>query len=152
MAKQKRTIGSILEIDLRNGYYSYAQIINADILFFDVYTDKKISDLNILKDKKPLFFLGVYNNAITDGRWKKVGSLPIKEEYKHTPMKFIQDALNPDKFEIYNPNTGETVPATKKQIENLECAAVWDAEHVESRIRDYYNGVPNIWVEQMKPK
>jgi hypothetical protein len=152
MAKQKRTIGSILEIDLRNGYYNYAQIINADILFFDIYTDKKISDLNILKNKKPLFFLGVYNNTITDGRWKKVGSLPIKDEYKYTPMKFIQDALNPDKFEIYNPNTGETVPATKKQIENLECAAVWDAEHVESRIRDYYNGVPNIWAEQMKPK
>jgi hypothetical protein len=152
MAKQKRTAGSILEIDLGNGYYNYAQIINADILFFDIYTAERISDVNVLNDKKPLFFLGVYDKAITGGRWKKIGSLPIKDAYKQTPMKFIQDALQPEKFELYDPNTGETLPASRKQVENLECAAVWEPEHVESRIRDYYNGVPNIWVEQMKPK
>lgn len=67
-------------------------------------------------------------------------------------MKFIQDVLNPEKFELYDPNNGEIIPATKEQIQGLECAAVWEAEHVESRIIDYYEGRPNKWVKQLSPR
>ena len=62
-------------------------------------------------------------------------------------MNFIQDALNPTNFELYNPNTGEIVPITKNEIIGLERAAVWDKNHVEDRVRDFYNNVPCVWLE-----
>lgn len=153
MAKrQRRTLGSILEIDLENGYFGYAQIINDDIMFYDIYSDTKVSDLKLLEDRKPLFFLGVYDDVITKGRWKIVGKLPIKEENKIVPNKFIQDSLNPNSFELYNPNTGEIIPSKREEVEGLECAAVWEAEHVEDRLRDHYHGKSNVWVEQLAIK
>jgi hypothetical protein len=65
-------------------------------------------------------------------------------------MQYIQDPLNSSHFELYNPNTGEISKCKKEECEGLECAAVWEAEHAKSRIRDYYNGVPNILFEQLK--
>jgi hypothetical protein len=62
-------------------------------------------------------------------------------------MQFIQDAIHPDRFEFYDPNTGESRPATKEKIKGLERASVWEANHIEDRIRDYYNGVPCVWLK-----
>ncbi len=62
-------------------------------------------------------------------------------------MQFIQDAIHPDRFEFYDPNTGESRPATKEQIKGLERASVWEANHIEDRIRDHYNGIPCIWLQ-----
>ena len=152
MTKQRRTKGSILEIKLDIGKYSYAQDLDVDVLFFDIYLNEPLKDINILNDFEPLFFLGIYNDVITSGRWPKVGKLPIKRKYLIVPMKFIQDPLNRRKFEIYDPNTGKISQASKEECLGLECAAVWEGHHVEDRIRDHYLGVPNIWVEQLKIK
>lgn len=148
MAKQRRTRGSILEIKLDNGKYAYAQDLDVDVLFYDIYLDNPLKDLTILNEVKPLFFIGVYNDVITNGDWKKIGKLPIKEDYKETPLKFIQDGLNPNNFELYNPNTGEITPTTKKKIIGLERASVWDKNHVEDRIIDYYNQKPCVWLKE----
>lgn len=150
--KQRRTIGSILEIDLGNGFYNYAQIINDDILFFDICVNKRLEDLTILNSKRPLFFLGVYDSVITKGRWKIVGKLPIHSSHKIVPMKFIQDSMDESQIDLYNPNTGEIKKSSRKEVIGLECAAVWEGEHVESRLRDYYDGKENVWVNQLKLK
>ena len=65
-------------------------------------------------------------------------------------MQFIQDPINPEKFELYNPNTGEITSTTRDEAKGLERAAVWEAEHIESRLRDYYEGKENTWVNQLK--
>jgi hypothetical protein len=154
MAKQRRTKGSILEIKLDNGTFAYAQDVGVDILFFNFFSNTPLdkNEIRILSDKLPLFFLGVYNDAITSGKWKKVGKLPIKQGHQIVPLKFIQDSLNPNNFEHYDPNTGKITKASKEECEGLECAAVWEAEHVEDRLRDYRNRKPNKWVEQLAIK
>lgn len=63
-------------------------------------------------------------------------------------MQFILDALDQDSFELYNPNTGEILPAIKEEIKGLERAAVWEASHIEDRIRDHYNGESCIWLKE----
>ena len=154
MAKQRITEGSILEIKIENEYYVYAQILRKGLgyAFFDYKTDEKLIDFTVLNNTKVLFIVMVYNDVITKGHWLKVGKLDIREDLMELPMKFIQDVLNHNNFEIYNPNTGETTKATKEQCKGLEYAAVWEANHVEDRIRDYYLGVSNVWVEQLKIK
>lgn len=147
--KQRITIGSILEINIDNQYYAYAQILDkSEYAIFDYKSEKQLKDLSILESKPILFMVGVYDNVVTKGHWLKVGKLEIRESLKVLPMQFIQDALHPNRFEFYNPNTGESTPATKEGIKNLERAAVWEANHVEDRIRDYYNGVPCIWLKE----
>jgi hypothetical protein len=152
MAKQRRVKGSVLEIKLENGYYAYAQDLGEGVVFFDFFLIDPISDLDQLKKVNKLFIVAIYNYPITSGRWKKVGKIPIGDEYANLPLKFIQDGLNPKLFSLYNPNNGEITDATREECEGLECASVWGADHVEDRLRDYINGVPNVWVEQLAIK
>ncbi len=154
MAKQRITEGAILEINIDNQYYVYAQILTKGLgyAFFDLKSKLKIQDLTILQKANILFIVTVYNDIITQGIWVKVGKLPIRNNLLVQPMKYIQDIQNPNNFELYNPNTGEIKKATREQCVGLECAAVWEANHVVDRIRDYYLGRSNIWVEQLKMK
>ncbi len=152
MKKQRRTIGAIVEIDLKNSNYCYAQILNDGLAFFDLKTKKRLIEFDVLLECPVLFFLSVYRDVISQGKWLKVGKLSIRKEFDVLPMKFIQDNLNPEKFELYNPNTGNITRTTKDKIIGLERAAVWEANHVEDRLRDHYEGRPNIWFEQLKPQ
>jgi hypothetical protein len=146
--KQRITVGSILEIYIEKEYYTYAQILGkAGYAFFDYKTKDKLKDYSILLDKPILFITSVYNDVITQGHWLKVGTLEIREDLQEQPIQFIQDAIHSDMFEFYDPNTGESKPATKEQIKGLERASVWEANHIEDRIRDYYNGVPCVWLK-----
>jgi hypothetical protein len=146
--KQRITVGSILEINIENNYYVYAQILGkASYAFFDHKVIEKLKDYSVLLDKPVLFITSVYNDVVTQGHWLKVSNLELREDLKKQPMQFIQDALHPDRFEFYDPNTGESKPATKQQIKGLERASVWEANHIEDRIRDYYNNVPCIWLQ-----
>ena len=146
--KQRIIVGSILEINIEDQYYTYAQILGeGGYAFFDYKATEKLKDYRILLKMPILFITGVYDDVVTEGYWPKVGTLELREDLQEQPMQFIQDALHPDRFEFYNPNTGEITPATKQQIRGLERAAVWEASHIEDRIRDHYNGVPCIWLQ-----
>ena len=150
MGKQRITKGAILEIAVGNKYY-YAQILHCkNYVFFDYVSSTHLKDLAVLLDKPALFYVGVYDDIVIDGYWVKIGNLPIRSEFQTVPMQFIQHPHEKIEFELYNPNTGEIVNAKKEDCIGLECCAVWDKEHVEQRLEDYYNGVPNKWVEDMK--
>ena len=147
--RQRITTGSILEINIENQYYVYAQILqNASCVFFDYKSPSPLNDFSILENKPILFIIAVYNDVITKGRWLKVGKLEIRKDFEILPLKFIQDAQHPDRFEFYNPNTGEITPTTKDKIKGLERAAVWDANHVEDRIKSHYLGTTSIWMKE----
>ena len=94
-----------------------------------------------------LFYVAVMNRAIKEKRWTVEGHSPL-EEGLQSPPRFIQDALNKKKFEIYE--HGRIRPATRQECLGLEREAVWEPEHVEDRIRDHYAGRPNKWVELLK--
>lgn len=153
MAKRQRIIpGSILEINANDKYY-YAQILQSKgCAFFDLELDNPLKDYSSLNHKDVLFIVRVYDDVIVKGKWLKVGNLEIRDDLKIEPNKFIQDSLNPDNFELYNPNTGEITPSNREEVKGLECASVWEAEHVEDRLRDHFAGKPNVWVEQLAIK
>ncbi|MBQ0030071.1 MAG: immunity 26/phosphotriesterase HocA family protein [Paludibacteraceae bacterium] len=152
MIKQRITKGAILEVTVNERYY-YAQILHCkNYVFFDYVSNERLYNFEILQDKLPLFFIGVYDDIITSGEWLKVGKLPIRKEFEIVPNQYIQHTGEKIEFEIYNPNTGVIVAATREQCIDLECCAVWDKKHVEERLDDYYNGKLNKWVEDMKIK
>lgn len=154
MKRQRVTEGAILEINIENQYYVYAQILVKGLgyAFFDYKSKEHLKDLNELLKCEVLFIVTVYDDVVTQGKWIKVGKLPIRQDLLVQPMKFMQDYMDLDKFDLYNPNTGEIVKATRDECFGLERASVWEFNHVEDRIRDHYLGVPNVWVEQLKIK
>lgn len=151
MAKRKE--GAFIEILLSNGKYSYGRILEkAGYAFYDIYSDNKVVDLNFIKNRKILFIVAVYNHAITKNRWKIIGVSELEPILRKLPLEFIQDHFDYNHFEIYDPNTGVMRPAKKIDCIGLERAAVWEPEHVESRIIDNFEGRLNKWVESLRIK
>jgi hypothetical protein len=152
MKKQRRIPGSILEIQLEDQSLAYAQVLKTGVAFFDLNAKDSLTDLHVILEKPVLFIIEIYDHIITKGRWKIVGTLPIRPDLIKPPLQFIQDQLAPDKFELYDPISGDIYPATRDECIGLECAAVWEAEHVEGRLIDHYNNRENIWVKMLSMK
>jgi hypothetical protein len=145
MKRQKRTVGAVVKIPFDGKWFTYGQILNdAEVVIFDARTDFELSTDEITN--RPIICrVAVSYHAITKGRWLKVGKCPIGEELKKPIPKYIQDILQPDRFEIYF--DGIIRPSTREECIGLERAAVWEPEHVEERIRDHYSGKQNRWVD-----
>ena len=147
--RQQRTLGAIVEILFEPGKKAYARILGeASFAFYDYVNTGKDVELAALIARPILFIVAVYNEAVTRGRWVKIGRLPLEPELQQLPLKFIQDALDETTFSLYD--NGTIRSATKADCVGLERAAVWEPEHVESRIADFYRGKANIWEQQMR--
>lgn len=146
--RQRIIVGSIIEIQINKEYYVYAQILsNGGYAFFDYRNDIPLSDLTRLLDKPILFIVCVYDYIIKNNIWHVIGELPIRDELKTQPLMYIHDA-NTDAYSLYDNNTGKITPCTKEEAYGLERAAVWEENHIEDRIRDYYNNMPCVWLKE----
>ncbi|NVO33403.1 immunity 26/phosphotriesterase HocA family protein [Hymenobacter lapidiphilus] len=147
--RQQRTVGAIVEIPLEAGKKAYGRILGeASFAFYDYVNDGEPVVLADLVAKPILFIVAVYSDAVTQGRWQKIGRLPLEPTLQTLPLKFIQDALDETRFKVYD--NGVIRPATREACVGLERVAVWEPEHVESRLSDHYKGQPNEWVIQLR--
>lgn len=148
--KIKRVVGDVVRIALKNGKICYAVVLpNALFAFFD-YFGSEVADTQEMVENPVLFKIFVMDYAVTTGRWSIVGHIELSGDLLEPAVFFKQDALNRDKLFLYV--GGEQIPATRAQCEGLERAAVWDPEHVEDRLLDHYNHVPNKWLESLRVK
>ena len=151
LMRQQRTVGAIVEIPFEPGKKSYARILGeASFAFYDYINTGEDIILTDLIARPILFVVAVYNDAVTRGRWKKIGRIPLEPQLQKLPLKFIQDSLDKNSFSIYD--NGIIRPASKEECVGLEREAVWEPEHMESRIADHYSGKPNKWEMQMRLK
>lgn len=147
MKSTRRIVGDIVKIPLGDGTHTYARVLpEATFAFYDSHVAEDLAAEEVVK-KTILFFVAVMHHAVKKGRWPIVGHIPMDESLQ-SPPKFIQDALDKNKFEIYA--HGRSRPATQQECIGLERAAVWEPEHVEDRLRDHYAGRKNKWVESLK--
>jgi hypothetical protein len=149
MGSPQIKLGAVIEIDLENGHFAYGRILGgADYGIYDLYTPQRITDIEQIIQRPIIFIVAVYNYAINSRRWVKIGKAPLSPSLQELPFKFIQDALHPDRFELYNPISGAITPALKEECKGLERCAVWSPEHVEERIHDHHVGRPNKWLKE----
>lgn len=146
--RQIKTIGAIVEILIEKQYYVYAQILPMSFLvFFDYRSNRPLRDFSCLETAPVLFVIPVYDYVITKGIWLKVGKLPTRKDLATLPLAYIYDEKS-GTYSTYNCYTGEIVSSNKEDVRGLERAAVWANNHVEDRIRDYYNKVPCMWLKK----
>ena len=149
MSSPQRTVGAVLEIDLHDGHFAYGRILGgADYGVYNLYSPQQLTDIKQIIQRPMLFIVAVYNSAVNSSRWIKIGKASLPPALQELPFKFIQDALHPDRFELYNSITGEITPTLKAACKGLERCAVWSPEHVEERIRDHHAGRLNKYVKE----
>lgn len=151
MARRKirGNVGDIFSIDLGDDIFCFGRILNNPLMAFYDCKSKEMKSLDLIINSPIIFKVWVMNYAITSGRWKIIGNLPVNSDLLANPKFFKQDNIT-RKLSIYH--DGEEIPATFEDCLGLECAAVWDPEHVEDRLRDYFRKIPNKWVESMRIK
>ena len=85
--------------------------------------------------------------AIGKKHWPVIGNVELDSDLEKQPAFYMFNIIS-KKFSHYT-NSIET-EAGLEQCKGLECAAVWDPKHIESRLIDLKNGIPNIWEESLK--
>lgn len=147
---QRRVVGAVLGVPLGLQGACFALTLpEADFAFFGPEAAHDVGSAKLFSHPV-LFRVAVYKSAWSTGRWTRLGKLDVPPNLLSPQPKFIQDALNPNKFEVYV--GGVIRPASRSECEGLECAAVWEAEHVEQRLRDHLTGSLNVWAEQLRIK
>lgn len=146
--KQHRTVGSVVKIPLEEGYHTYARILpGTSFAFYDQRTKEEMEDLSKIISSPILFIISVQNFAITRGRWLKIGKIPLEESLFTEPPRFVQDALDPEQFEIVE--DGERRKAKMEECIGLERLSVWQPAAVERRLIEHYSGKISDWLLQI---
>ncbi len=140
--------GDILEIYVHDEYYVYAQVLQKDcIAYFDAKYSQPILNSADINRSKVLFVLSSsIDAAISTERWRIRGKLPINPNLKKIPLQFIQDAINPNIFSLYNCETGDITRTNRESCESLERCAIWYANQIEDRIHSHYNHTKCKWL------
>lgn len=135
---------SAFVISLKDGQTAFAirEVEEPLVRFFEASGGK---DGYCLGDE--LFACWVHRSAFSYPSWKRVRtSLPAPMEY---PPTFIKPDVLARRVHLYR-NSAVVGPATVSDIDSLEPAAVWEPEHLDSRLSDALSGKPNIWMEDMR--
>jgi hypothetical protein len=139
MKRQQRTIGAVITIPLPNGYRAYGRILkNAAFAFYDCISQDELAEVEQILQSNVLFIVAAFDSIIHQGRWLKIYKAPIEPILENLPKKYIEDALAPGHYSLYDANTGEITPATKQECQGLEEAAVWEGWHVEERLMKHF--------------
>lgn len=146
-----RSLGDVLEIQI-DRKFAYAQVTTDPfVLFFDsLSVDRKEAGEVIALPVA--FTICVHNADIRSGRWKRVGKGQLSASRLETPDTFRQDGLT-GRLSLHHErfaSTGWERPATLSECRGLEAAAVWDAQHVEDRLRDHFRGDENPWQKALE--
>jgi Immunity protein 26 len=145
-SRQRRIVGAVLRVPLDDRFHAYAWTLpEVDFAFFDLRADFEVAIEEIVRH--PIAFrIAIHKSAWTTGRWRRVGKVEPPPEVLAPVPTFIRDPFD-GRFSIYL--LGEIRPTTREECIGLERCAVWDPEHVEDRLRDHFDGVPNKWVRSL---
>ncbi|SNC62585.1 Immunity protein 26 [Hymenobacter gelipurpurascens] len=144
--RQKEIPGSIVKVAFDKKYHIYARVLNyGDLAFYDRRFDYDATDLEAVI-RCPIIFKSIVNEGgVKHGRWPIIGLLPL--EGKLQESKYCLGRYNADSCNTYiNGVVHHNVPLAN--CKGMDDGGVWSPELIEERIRDFYNGTPNYWVER----
>ena len=148
--KQKR--GDIVRIDIGNGKHFHAVALTHPLFAFLEGVFEGEEPVRDVRDRAVLFKLWVMDSAVKSGRWPVVGKADLTVVSALDGALFFKQDKISGKLSVYDAVTNAESPLRFEEADRLECAAVWGAEHIEDRLRDYVNGIPNKWWESMRPQ
>jgi len=140
--------GELVVIPLGQACYGYGQALREpEIAFFDLRSDGAVLNAAEVEGTAVAFRLWVQRYGPLS--WQKLGVASLPPGLQADVPRFKQDALT-SKFSIYL--SGSERPASREEVEGLECAAVWDPSHVVDRLNDHFAGRLNKWHQSFLPR
>lgn len=129
--KIKPALGDVFQIDLPDGRYAYGRVYrDASVGIYRQVSDEPF--LPPISSYDYLFNVGMYEGVLTNGVCPIVGQYPFaNNEEAWPPPKCIIDPISGE-YSIYH--KGQIRQASKVECDGLEEAAVWEIEHIVSRI------------------
>lgn len=149
--RQRRNVGDVCKIDLGDGYFAFGRVLEEPLMAFYDLRAAEVPRLEDIVAAPIAFKIWVMNYAITAGDWPILGNVPLSPDLEEKPAFFKIDPIT-GQLGITYEGAGDERPATFEECASLECAAVWEPEHVVDRLIDYFAGRPNRWVESMRPR
>lgn len=148
-SNQKPTPGDVVQIPLANGEFAFGLVLTPPLMAFFAKSSNGELSVNDIINSPIQFSIWVADSAITSKRWKVIGNSALDTRFDIHPWFFKQDSISGE-LSLYR--GGVELAATYEECIGLERAAVWSAEHVESRLSDELNGKQNKWTESMRIK
>jgi hypothetical protein len=140
-------VGDVVKIDIGNGNFGYGRVLPEPLMaFYDIQSTEPLVMEEVIK-YPILFLVSVMYRAVKSERWEIIGDRPLEDSLKVKPRFFVHDMLSKE-FSIYY--EGNITPASREKCIGLERAAVWEAAHVENRLRNHFAGVPDPMTERLK--
>ena len=136
-------------IPLEDQEFGFARVLKPPILAFYDLRNEAVLEVDKIVRAPIAFKLMVMDSPIKSGRWAVLGNVPLESHLQASVTFFKQDAISKRHY-LYVEGEEELTDAS--ECIGLERAAVWSAEHVEDRLRDYFDGVPNKWTQSLELK
>lgn len=146
--RSAREPGNLFEVALSDGGFAYGMVLDSALAaFFDRRFIERPPIADILSCPTA-FRIWIMKSCLKRTGWPVIGFAPVPEPLSEPPTFYKFDTVS-HRFSKYR-SPLET-PATREGCLGLECASVWSAVHVVSRLDDHFAGRPNKWVEQLNP-
>lgn len=140
-------IGDVVKVDLAHGIFGYGRVLPEPLMaFYDLRSTEPLTVTEIV-GSPVLFLVSVMYRAIKSEQWEVIGNCPLEERLTIKPRFFMHDMFS-KKYSIYF--EGKIIPAFREDCLGLERAAVWEAAHIEDRLRNHFAGVPDPTTQSLK--
>jgi len=139
--------GDVFYFQIENGNFCYAQVLEEPECAFFSLESKKPDCAESAIVSNLLFRAWVHKSSYK--QWSKACNFPVAASLAEKIPRFKKNALN-GRPSIYI--DGKETPATFDEVQGLECAAVWEHEHIISRISDQLSGKGNSWLASLQPR
>jgi Immunity protein 26 len=146
----KRRVGDVVSIPLGSHLYGFAIVLEDPLFgYFDYRSSRPDPPLAEVVAARLAFKVWTMKHEVVRGNWPIIGRINEQGALAERPWFYKEDPLT---HRLSKTRDGsEELPVTEEEVMTMERAAVWEPIHVVDRLRDHFAGVPNKWVESMKP-
>ena len=140
--------GDLIKVPFKEKLHTYARVlIEGSYAFYDCPSTADRNDFEVIIQSGILFTARVDIFAVQEGFWTIVANIPLEDRLKNFyPLYFNPAPTNPVNKGFYEVYKDEIENAIKKdwvKTGRLQLDGIHGNVHVESRIRDYYDGKIN---------
>jgi hypothetical protein len=140
------TIRTFYAIPL-NGEFGFGRMVRDGDLACYAIKSPTIPSLDEIERAPVLSVVTVHFDEFVTGRWQEIGRRPVSGA-ADTPVKYFREDPITGFLDIYV--EGEFQPYAGEDLTRMERLSVWNAEHIESRLKNHFAGRPDPSVEALK--
>lgn len=143
--KQRWTEGGVVEIPIDDKRCAFGVLLKRPEVEVKRWISSPSQEVPNIVELEELFRVSVYSDVVLSGHWQKVGKIELSRSQKQERYGFVQDSISGELF-LYHSDFAEQNymrPCSISDVAGLERVAVYEADHVATRVSSEMNGDDN---------